>query len=63
MIDSGELPVILSNGAAVWLAEAGAAGTSRVRAKMAQAVALAKLHGAPQVSSRAGARGGPRPLR
>jgi hypothetical protein len=34
----------------VWLAEAAAAGTSRVRAKMAEAVALAKLHGAPQVS-------------
>lgn len=40
----------VGDGAAVWLAEAGAAGTSRVRAKMAQAVALAKLHGAPQVS-------------
>jgi hypothetical protein len=34
----------------LWLAEAGAAGTSRVRAKMAESVALAKLHGTSQVS-------------
>jgi len=40
----------IGDGAGVWLAEAAAAGTSRVRAKMAEAVALAKLHGAPQVS-------------
>jgi hypothetical protein len=39
----------IGDGAAVWLAEAGVAGSSRVRAKMAQAVALAKLHGAAQV--------------
>lgn len=32
-------------GAALWLKEAGAAGTTRVRAKMAEAVALAKLAG------------------
>ena len=32
-------------GAALWLTEAGAVGTNRVRAKMADAVALAKLHG------------------
>ena len=32
-------------GAALWLTEAGAAGASRVRAKMADAVALAKLAG------------------
>lgn len=31
-------------GAAAWLTEAAAAGTRRVRAKMAEAVALAKLH-------------------
>ena len=40
----------IGDGAALWLTEAGAAGTSRVRAKMAEAVALAKLHGAPQLS-------------
>jgi hypothetical protein len=32
-------------GAALWLTEAGAVGATRVRAKMADAVALAKLHG------------------
>ncbi|MGH9179398.1 MAG: IS21 family transposase, partial [Acidimicrobiales bacterium] len=32
-------------GAALWLKEAGAVGTTRVRAKMAEAVALAKLSG------------------
>jgi hypothetical protein len=40
----------IGDGAAVWLTEAGAVGTSRVRAKMAEAVALAKLHGASPVS-------------
>jgi transposase len=40
----------IGDGAVVWLAEAAAAGTRRVRAKMAEAVALAKLHGAAQVS-------------
>jgi hypothetical protein len=40
----------IGEGAAAWLTEAGAAGTSRVRVKMAQAVALAKLHGAARVS-------------
>ncbi len=39
----------IGDGAALWLAEAGAAGASRVRAKMAEAVALAKLHGAGPV--------------
>lgn len=39
----------IGDGAVLWLTEAGAAGTSRVRAKMAEAVALAKLHGAAQV--------------
>jgi transposase len=33
-------------GAGLWLAEAAAAGTARVRAKMAQAVQMAALHGA-----------------
>ncbi len=32
-------------GASLWLTEAGAVGATRVRAKMADAVALAKLHG------------------
>jgi len=39
----------IGDGAAVWLTEAGAVGASRVRAKMAEAVALAKLHGASPV--------------
>ncbi len=37
----------IGEGAAQWLAEAAAAGTRRVRAKMAEAVALAVLHGSP----------------
>jgi hypothetical protein len=37
-------------GAVLWLKEAGAAGASRVRAKMADAVALAKLSGAEPVN-------------
>jgi hypothetical protein len=36
-------------GAGLWLAEAAAAGTARVRAKMSQAVQLAVLHGAQAV--------------
>ncbi|GGO60619.1 hypothetical protein GCM10012289_00910 [Nonomuraea cavernae] len=36
--------LMLGPGAASWLVEAAAAGTRRVRAKMAEAVALAKLH-------------------
>jgi len=36
----------IGDGAGLWLAEAAAAGASRVRAKMAQAVQLAALHGA-----------------
>ena len=39
----------LGPGAAAWLVEAGAAGVHRVRRKMAEAVALAKLHGAERV--------------
>jgi hypothetical protein len=39
----------IGDGAGLWLAEAAAAGTTRVRAKMAQAVQLAVLHGAAGV--------------
>jgi hypothetical protein len=39
----------LGEGAALWLKEAGAAGASRVRTKMADAVALAKLAGVEAV--------------
>ena len=39
----------LGDGAALWLTEAGAAGTTRVRAKMAEAVSLAKLLDADRV--------------
>ena len=35
----------MGDGAAEWLVEAAATGTPRIRAKMADAVALAKLHG------------------
>src|SRR5215471_2037712 len=39
----------IGDGAGLWLAEAAAGGASRVRAKMAQAVQLAALHGAAGV--------------
>jgi hypothetical protein len=39
----------IGDGARLWLAEAAAAGTSRVRAKMAAAVQLAALHGSAGV--------------
>jgi hypothetical protein len=39
----------IGDGAGLWLAEAAAAGTSRVRAKMAEAVQLAALHGAAAI--------------
>jgi hypothetical protein len=39
----------IGDGAALWLTEAGAAGASRVRAKMAEAVQLAALHPAAVV--------------
>lgn len=39
----------IGDGAGLWLAEAAAAGTSRVRAKMAEATQLAVLHGTPAV--------------
>ena len=41
--------LMLGPGAASWLVEAAAAGTRRVRAKMAEAVTLAKLYSAAQV--------------
>ena len=51
----------LGGGAGLWLAEAAAAGASRVRSKMARAVQLAALHGTEPVDrgARAGRRGGP----
>ncbi|MFD9964832.1 IS21 family transposase, partial [Amycolatopsis sp. NPDC059020] len=39
----------LGDGAAAWLTEAAAAGTRRIRPKMAEAVTLAKLHPAAEV--------------
>jgi hypothetical protein len=39
----------LGPGAASWLIEAGAAGARRIKPKMAEAVALAKLHGVAEV--------------
>jgi hypothetical protein len=39
----------IGEGAALWLTEAAAAGASRVRAKMAEAVDLARLHDAAAV--------------
>ena len=39
----------IGDGARLWLVEAGAAGATRVRRKMAQAVALSKLHTLEQV--------------
>ncbi len=40
----------IGNGAERWLKRAAAEGTARIRRKMAEAVDLAKLHGAQQVS-------------
>lgn len=40
----------IGDGARLWLAEAAAAGTGRIRVKMAQAVTLAKLFGARDVN-------------
>jgi hypothetical protein len=45
----------LGPGAAAWLVEAAAAGTRSVHRKMAEAVALAKLHGSAQVDQALGA--------
>lgn len=39
----------IGDGARLWLVEAAGAGATRVRRKMAQAVALSKLHGCEQV--------------
>jgi transposase len=44
----------LGPGAAAWLTEAAASGTRGVRRKMAEAVALAKLHGAARVDQALG---------
>jgi hypothetical protein len=39
----------IGEGAAQWLVEAAAAGANRIRTKMAEAITLAKLHGAQTV--------------
>jgi hypothetical protein len=52
-----EFPAI-GDGAGLWLTEAAAAGASRVRAKMAKAVQLSRLHSAADVD-RAPGRAGP----
>ena len=39
----------LGEGARLWLVEAGATGTVRIKVKMADAVSLARLHGAEAV--------------
>jgi hypothetical protein len=39
----------LGEGAHLWLVEAGAAGTARVKVKMASAVAMARIHGTDRV--------------
>jgi len=41
--------LMLGDGAGLWLTEAAAAGTTKVRAKMAEAVSLSKLFGAAEV--------------
>lgn len=47
--DAEEAFLGLGEGARLWLVEAAAAGTARVRSKMADAVELAALHGASRV--------------
>ncbi len=47
----------IGEGAGLWLAEAAAAGTARVRAKMAAAVQLAALHGSLAVDRALGEAG------
>ena len=48
--DEGEAAFLaLGEGARMWLVEAGAAGTSRVKVKMGQALTLARLHGNERV--------------
>lgn len=44
----------IGEGAQAWLVEAAAAGTARMRAKMAEAVAFAKLHGTTVVDQALG---------
>jgi transposase len=44
----------IGDGAAAWLVEAAAAGAARVRSKMAEAVAFAKLHGTAAVDQALG---------
>ena len=39
----------IGDGARTWLVEAAAAGTSRMKTKMAQAVTLSRLHGAERL--------------
>ena len=41
--------LVIGEGARTWLVEAAAAGTSRVKVKMAEAVTLARLHGTERV--------------
>lgn len=41
--------LMIGSGAATWLVEAAAAGTRRIKPKMAEAIALAKLYSAAQV--------------
>ena len=49
----------LGDGAALWLTEAAATGATRVRAKMAEAVELARLHGDAVVDRALGQAGPP----
>jgi hypothetical protein len=46
---SGLAFLAIGEGASQWLLEAAATGTNRIRTKMAEAVTLAKLHGARTV--------------
>jgi len=46
--------LVLGDGARLWLTEAAAAGTTKVRVKMAQAVTLAKLFSAAKVDQALG---------
>jgi hypothetical protein len=47
--DAEALFLALGEGARMWLVEAAAAGTSRIKVKMADAVTLARLHGVDRV--------------
>jgi hypothetical protein len=48
--NDAEAALAIGDGAALWLTEAGATGATRVRAKMADAVALARLAGPEAVN-------------